>query len=138
MLLLYPLLRPSVLVGTDLTQAVPMLVVGALAHAGFGAISIAVVVSLLIGQIPGVWLGAKLSSTYDGHALRWLLMAILAATAVTLLGAPRAVTGVVAIVGVAIVIALIVRERRAGSGSAQTGSSSSTSKDTSESSDDAR
>ena len=115
-----------------------MLVVGALAHAGFGAISIAVVVSLLIGQIPGVWLGAKLSSTYDGHALRWLLMAILAATAVTLLGAPRAVTGVVAIVGVAIVIALIVRERRAGSGSAQTGSSSSTSKDTSESSDDAR
>ena len=148
LLLLYPLLRPSVLVGTDLTQAVPMLVVGALAHAGFGAISVAVVVSLLIGQIPGVWLGAKLSSTYDGHALRWLLMAILAATAVTLLGAPRAVTGVVAIVGVAIVIALIVRDRRADSGSAHTGSSASTSTttetsndisaDTSEGSDDAR
>jgi uncharacterized membrane protein YfcA len=123
LLLLYPLLRPSVLVGTDLTQAVPMLVVGALAHAGFGAISVAVVVSLLIGQIPGVWLGAKLSSTYDGHALRWLLMAILAATAVTLLGAPRAVTGVVAIVGVAIVIALIVRERRAASRSEHTSGS---------------
>jgi len=114
LLLLYPLLRPSVLVGTDLTQAVPMLVVGALAHAGFGAISIAVVVSLLIGQIPGVWLGAKLSSSYDGHALRWLLMVILAATAVTLIGAPRAVTGAVAIVGVAIVSALIVTDRRAG------------------------
>ena len=114
LLLLYPLLRPSVLVGTDLTQAVPMLVVGAIAHAGFGAISIAVVVSLLIGQIPGVWLGAKLSSSYDGHALRWLLMVILAATAVTLIGAPRAVTGAVAIVGVAIVSALIVIDRRAG------------------------
>ena len=144
LLLLYPLLRPSVLVGTDLTQAVPMLVVGALAHAGFGAISVAVVVSLLIGQIPGVWLGAKLSSTYDGHALRWLLMAILAATAVTLLGAPRAVTGVVAIVGVAIVIALIVRERRADRGSASAVSrtskntSADTSKDASESSDDVR
>lgn len=125
-----------------------MLVVGALAHAGFGAISVAVVVSLLVGQIPGVWLGAKLSSTYDGHALRWLLMAILAATAVTLLGAPRAVTGVVAIVGVAIVIALIVRERRAGTGKAHTDSSASssttndtsadTSGNTSESSDDVR
>ena len=121
-----------------------MLVVGALAHAGFGAISVAVVVSLLIGQIPGVWLGAKLSSTYDGHALRWLLMAILAATAVTLLGAPRAVTGVVAIVGVAIVIALIVRERRADRGSASAASrtskdtSADTSKDASESSDDVR
>ncbi len=113
LLLLYPLLRPSVLVGTDLTQAVPMLVAGALAHAGFGAISVAVVVSLLIGQIPGVWLGAKLSSSYDGHALRWLLMVILAATAVTLIGAPRTVTGAVAIVGVAIVSALIVIERRA-------------------------
>jgi len=55
LLLLYPLLRPSVLVGTDLTQAVPMLIAGAIAHAGFGDISIAVVVSLLIGQIPGVW-----------------------------------------------------------------------------------
>ena len=106
------------------------------------------VVSLLIGQIPGVWLGAKLSSTYDGHALRWLLMAILAATAVTLLGAPRAITGVVAIVGVAIVIALIVRERRAGSGIAHTASTAGssttndtnadTSNDTSGSSDDVR
>jgi len=56
------------------------------------------------------------------------------------------VTGVVAIVGVAIVIALIVRERRAGSGSARTGAGSSTtnatSADTSEdrsgSSDDVR
>jgi len=114
LLLLYPLLRPSVLVGTDLTQAVPMLVAGALAHAGFGAISVAVVLSLLLGQIPGVWLGARLSSTYDGHALRWLLMVILAATAVTLLGAPRVVTGAVAIVGVAIVSALIVRDRQAG------------------------
>jgi uncharacterized membrane protein YfcA len=114
LLLLYPLLRPSVLVGTDLTQAVPMLVVGAIAHAGFGAISVAVVISLLLGQIPGVWLGAKLSSSYDGHALRWLLMVILSATAVTLLGAPRSLAGAVAIVGVAIVSALIVRDRQAG------------------------
>jgi len=114
LLLLCPLLRPSVLVGTDLTQAVPMLVVGAIAHAGFGAISVAVVISLLLGQIPGVWLGAKLSSSYDGHALRWLLMVILSATAVTLLGAPRSLAGAVAIVGVAIVSALIVRDRQAG------------------------
>ena len=112
LLLLYPLLRPSVLVGTDLMQAVPMLVVGALAHAGFGVISVAVVVSLLLGQIPGVWLGAKLSSTYDGHALRWLLMVVLASTAVTLLGAPRVVTGAVAIAGGVIVAALIITDRR--------------------------
>ena len=111
LLLLYPLLRPSVLVGTDLTQAVPMLVAGAIAHAGFGDISWAVVVSLLIGQIPGVWIGARMSSRYDGHALRWLLMAILTATALKLLGMSSLITGIIAIVGVAIVIVMIIRER---------------------------
>jgi uncharacterized membrane protein YfcA len=111
LLLLYPLLRPSILVGTDLTQAVPMLIAGAIAHAGFGDISIAVVVSLLIGQIPGVWVGARMSSRYDGHALRWLLMVVLAATALKLLGVSSLIAGMIAIVGVIIVSGLYVRER---------------------------
>lgn len=111
LLLLYPLLRPSILVGTDLTQAVPMLVAGAIAHAGFGEISIAVVASLLIGQIPGVWIGARMSSRYDGHALRWLLMVVLAATALKLLGVSSLIAGMIAVVGVLIVTVLYVRER---------------------------
>ena len=111
LLLLYPLLRPSILVGTDLTQAVPMLIAGAIAHAGFGDISIAVVVSLLIGQIPGVWVGARMSSRYDGHALRWLLMVVLAATALKLLGVSSLIAGMIAIVGVVIVSVLYIRER---------------------------
>ena len=112
LLLLYPLLRPSFLVGTDLTQAVPMLVAGAIAHAGFGSVSWVVVASLLIGQIPGVWLGARLSSRYDGHILRWLLMVVLAATALKLLGVSALICGIIAIVGVLVVAALIVHERR--------------------------
>lgn len=111
LLLLYPLLRPSILVGTDLTQAVPMLVAGAIAHAGIGHISIAVVASLLIGQIPGVWIGARMSSRYDGKALRYLLMVVLAATALKLLGVSSLIAGMIAIVGVAVVSALFVRER---------------------------
>jgi len=111
LLLLYPLLRPSILVGTDLTQAVPMLVAGAIAHAGFGDISIAVVVSLLIGQIPGVWVGARMSSRYDGHALRWLLMVVLAATAMKLLGVSSLIAGMIAIMGVIFVSGLYIRER---------------------------
>lgn len=111
LLLLYPLLRPSILVGTDLTQAVPMLITGAVAHAGFGDISIAIVVSLLIGQLPGIWIGARMSSRYDGHALRWLLMVVLAATALRLLGLPSLVAGMIALVGVVVVTVLYVRER---------------------------
>ena len=111
LMLLYPLLRPSVLVGTDLTQAVPMLVTGAIAHAGLGDIDLAVVASLLIGQIPGVLIGARLSSRYDGHLLRYLLMVVLAATAMKLLGAPSLLAGGIAIIGVAIVGGLILRDR---------------------------
>lgn len=113
LLLMYPLLRPSVLVGTDLTQAVPMLLAGAIAHAGLGDVDWKVTATLLIGQIPGVWLGAKLSSKYDGHALRWLLMVVLLATAMRLLGANSSLAGGVALGGVTVVLVLIIRERLA-------------------------
>ena len=111
-LLAYPLLRPSVVVGTDLTQAVPMLVVGAIAHAGFGEILIPVVVSLLLGQIPGVWIGARMSARYDSSAMRWLLMVILAATASKLLGAPSWLAGAISVAGLAAVGGMVVTGRR--------------------------
>lgn len=114
LLLLYPLLRPSILVGTDLTQAVPMLIVGAIAHAGFGEISLPIVASLLLGQIPGVWIGARMSSRYDGMALRWLLMVVLSATAVKLLGAPTQIAGMIGVLGLITVGAVYVRERNNG------------------------
>lgn len=112
LLLIYPFLRPSVLVGTDITQAVPMLLVGAIAHAGFGDIDLAVVVSLLLGQIPGVIFGARLSARYDGHLLRWLLVVILAATALKLLGAPTLFAGTLAVLGTIVVGGLMFREHQ--------------------------
>ena len=110
LLLLYPLLRPSVLVGTDLTQAVPMLIAGAIAHAGLGTVDWIILASLLIGQIPGVWIGSRMSSRYDGHALKWLLMVLLLAISMRLLGAPSLLAGGVAIGGVTVVVVLIVVE----------------------------
>ncbi|MDD2858698.1 MAG: sulfite exporter TauE/SafE family protein [Candidatus Nanopelagicales bacterium] len=113
LLLLYPLLRPSILVGTDLVQAVPMLIAGAIAHAGFGVIDIAVIVSLLIGQIPGVIIGARLSTRYDGHLLRYLLIIVLGATALKLLGIISSLAaGIIAIAGVVIVGAFMLLELR--------------------------
>ena len=115
LMVMYPLLRPSVLVGTDLSQAVPMLITGAIAHAGFGEILPAVVVSLLLGQIPGVWIGARLSARYDGSTLRWLLMAVLAATAAKLLGATDLAAGAVGVAGLcAAGIAALMRRNRPG------------------------
>jgi hypothetical protein len=113
LLLLYPMLRPSILVGTDITQAVPMLLAGAIAHAGIGDVAWGVTASLLIGQIPGVWMGARLSSRYDGHALRWLLMVILVATGMRLLGVNSLICAIIAVAGVAVVGIIILRQRLA-------------------------
>ena len=113
LLLIYPLLAPRVLVGTDLTQAVPMLITGALAHMTLGAVDWRVTAALLVGQIPGVWIGARMSSRYDGHTLKVLLLVVLVATSLKLLGVSTIICGVIGVVGVAVVVVRIIRERQA-------------------------
>ncbi len=88
LMMLFPAMLPSRLVGTDLVQAVPMLVVGAIAHAGLGEIDPTVLVSLLLGQIPGVFIGARISSRYNGQELRWLLLVLVGSAGLALLGVP--------------------------------------------------
>jgi hypothetical protein len=88
LLLLFPAMLPSRLVGTDLVQAVPMLVAGAIAHWGLGEVDATVLLSLLLGQIPGVWIGARVSSRYNGNELRWLLLVLVGSGGLALLGAP--------------------------------------------------
>jgi hypothetical protein len=102
LLILFPVMLPSRLVGTDIVQAVPMLVVGALAHAGMGEVDWSIVVSLLIGQIPGVFLGARVSSRYNGQELRWLLLVLVGAGGISLLGAPKWVGTTITLVGVTV------------------------------------
>ncbi len=54
---LYPTLKASELVGTDLVQAVPLVASAALGHILFGDFHMDLTTSLLIGCIPGVWVG---------------------------------------------------------------------------------
>lgn len=100
LLILFPAMLPSRLVGTDIVQAVPMLVVGAIAHAGMGEVDWWIVLSLLIGQVPGVFIGARVSSRYNGQELRWLLLVLVGAGGVSLLGAPKWVGTSITLVGV--------------------------------------
>ena len=55
---LYPTLKASELVGTDLVQAVPLVASAALSHIIFGQFKMDLTASLLVGSIPGVWIGA--------------------------------------------------------------------------------
>jgi uncharacterized membrane protein YfcA len=57
LLLLYPSIRAGQLVGTDLVQAVPLVASASLGHLLFGDFQLDLTVSLLIGALPGVWVG---------------------------------------------------------------------------------
>jgi uncharacterized membrane protein YfcA len=62
LMMLYPRLSTSELVGTDLVQAIPLVAAAAAGHLLFGDFRLGLTVSLLIGSIPGVYCGARLSS----------------------------------------------------------------------------
>ena len=87
LLLLYPTLRASQLVGTDLVQAVPLVASAALGHILFGDFRLGLTASLLIGALPGVYVGAKVSSSAPGGIVRRALVVVLLASALKLLDA---------------------------------------------------
>ena len=98
LMLLYPSLKASQLVGTDLVQAVPLVASAALGHVFFGDLHLGLTVSLLIGSVPGVWVGAQLSARAPGGLVRRALAFVLLASALKLLDVSTPVTGVVLLV----------------------------------------
>ncbi|MFJ2028797.1 sulfite exporter TauE/SafE family protein [Streptosporangium sp. NPDC087985] len=92
LLALYPALKANQLVGTDLVQAVPLVVSAAFGHLLFGDFQLDITTSLLAGSIPGVYLGARISARAPGGVIRALLAVVLLASALKLLGAGNAAT----------------------------------------------
>ena len=95
---LYPALKASQLVGTDLVQAVPLVAAAALGHVLFGDFQLSLTLSLLIGCVPGAWLGARISSRAPGGFVRRALAFVLLASALKLLGVSTVATGVILLV----------------------------------------
>ena len=58
LLFLYPMLGANQLVGTDLTQAVPLTLAAALGALAFGHVEFGVTTSLIIGSVPAVLVGS--------------------------------------------------------------------------------
>ena len=103
---LYPRLSNRALVGTDLVQAVPLVGAAALGHVLFGDVELGLTASLLIGAMPGVFIGAQISSRTTASWLRPVLAAVLLASALKLLEAPSVLTGVIAL-AVAVLLLLL-------------------------------
>lgn len=91
---LYPGLKASQLVGTDLAQAVPLVASAALGHILFGDFSMALTLPIIVGSIPGVYVGAQLSARLPGGIVRRALAFVLLASALKLLGVSTPATGV--------------------------------------------
>ena len=102
LLLLYPLLRANDLVGTDLVQAVPLVGSAALAHVLFGDFQFGLTSSLLIGAIPGVYLGARWSAVAPGWLIRRALVIVLTASALKLLDVSTATLGWLLLAGIVV------------------------------------
>ncbi len=112
LLALYPRLRANDLVGTDLVQAVPLVTAAALGHAFFGDLKLDIAGAVLIGSVPGVLIGARISSRAPGGIVRAALVIVLLASALKLLDVPNAVVGVVITVAVLVAAGVAVVRRR--------------------------
>ncbi len=91
LLLLYPQYSLSDLVGTDLVQAIPLVSSAALGHILLGDFKLALTGSILVGAIPGVYFGARLSTRAPDGVLRPILVVALSSSALKLVGVSNAV-----------------------------------------------
>lgn len=95
LMLLYPGLKASQLVGTDLVQAVPLVASAAIGHAIFGDLDLSISLPLIIGAIPGTYLGALLSARLPGGWIRRALAFVLLASGLKLVGVQTHTTAVI-------------------------------------------
>jgi uncharacterized membrane protein YfcA len=120
LLMLYPRLRLSELVGTDLAQAIPLVGSAAAAHMLFGQFHAGLTASILIGSVPGVFLGAQLSARAPDLVIRPALIVVLTASGLKLLGLGTSFTLVaVAVVGAAGIAQSLSRRETAATQSRQ-------------------
>jgi hypothetical protein len=84
LLLLYPRLPMARIVGSDIAHAVPLTLVAGLGHLMLGSVNVPMLVSLLIGSIPGIVLGSLFAVRVPDAVLRPVMAATLALVGGTL------------------------------------------------------
>jgi len=86
LLFLYPTIAAKQLVGTDLTQAVPLTAAAALGALIFGHVEFGVTVSLIIGAVPAVLVGSTLSSSAPDRFIRPVITFVIFASGLKYVG----------------------------------------------------
>ena len=86
LLFLYPTISANQLVGTDLTQAVPLTLAAALGALVFGHVEFGVTASLIIGSVPAVLIGSLLSSSVPDRYIRPVIAFVIFASGLKYVG----------------------------------------------------
>jgi len=94
LLLLYPTLHALRLVGTDLVQAVPLVLAAAVGHVLTEGVTWAVLVPLIVGGTPGTFIGAKLAGWVSQSVIRRGIVIVLTLTGLKMLGVPPEWVGI--------------------------------------------
>ena len=95
LLLLYPTLSAVRLVGTDLVQAVPLVLSAAISHVLVSGVEWAVLIPLIVGGTPGTFLGARIANWVSQSVIRRGIVIVLSLTGLKLLGVPPEIVGIV-------------------------------------------
>lgn len=74
---LYPRLPTARIVGTDIAHAVPLTAVAGLGHLHMGTVDFVLLGSLLLGSLPGIYLGSHLSTQVPEKVMRPILASML-------------------------------------------------------------
>ncbi len=77
LLFLYPKMKTVKIVGTDLAHAIPLTAVAGLGHLSLGNVDLVLLGSLLVGSLPGIWIGSHLSAKIPERLLRPVLASLL-------------------------------------------------------------
>lgn len=83
--LLYPQLKTSRIVASDLAHAVPLTLVAGVGHWVFGSVNFHLLLSLLAGSLPGIYIGSHFAGRIPETLLRWILAVILLLVGVKLI-----------------------------------------------------
>ena len=78
LMLLYPMLPMPRIVAADIAYAVPLTLVAGLGHASLGSVDWPMLIKLLAGSLPGIWIGSHLMSHIPERVIRSILSLLLA------------------------------------------------------------
>jgi uncharacterized membrane protein YfcA len=77
LLFLYPRMSAVKVVGTDIVHAVPLTAVAGMGHMALGTVDFVLLASLLLGSLPGIYIGSHLSAKVPEKVLRPVLATML-------------------------------------------------------------